>query len=307
MNDVERSSTIPWNAVPEYPRAATTSRRFPTVNAILLLLTALTTTIGGALQEGVDPFVQPALLVRGLPYAATLMAILLAHEAGHFLMCVRYGVSASLPYFLPGPPFPPLPGTFGAFIRIRGRFPDRRALFDVAAAGPWAGFAVALSATVVGLAHSTVLPAPPTDASTIVLGDSLIMTLLTRVVLGADPSTVLLSPIAYAGWFGFLVTALNLIPVGQLDGGHVLYATVGRSLRFLSAILVAFLVWLGFTGWPGWLLWGAITIALLGLGHPPTEDDRQPLGWPRQLASAATFVIFVLTFVAEPFKVLPIR
>jgi membrane-associated protease RseP (regulator of RpoE activity) len=277
--------------------------RFPTVNAVLLVLTAFTTTVGGAIQEGVNPIATPAGLVRGLPYAATLMAILLAHEAGHFLMCVRYGVNASLPYFLPGPPLPT--GTFGAFIRIRARFPDRRALFDVAAAGPWAGFAVAILVTTFGLAHSTVLAEPPTEAPGLILGDSLVMTLLTRLVLRADPSRVLLSPVAYAGWIGFFVTALNLIPVGQLDGGHVLYAAVGRSLRFFSALLVAFLTWLGFTGWPGWILWAVITIALLGIGHPPTLDDGRPLGRGRQLASVATLVLFVLTFVAEPIKVIP--
>ncbi len=301
MNDVRDGSRIAWGQVAG-PTSVAPTRRFPTVNAALLLLTAFTTTVGGALQEGVDPFTDPARLTRGLPYAATLMAILLAHEAGHFLMCVRYGVSASLPYFLPGPPLPT--GTFGAFIRIRARFPDRRALFDVAAAGPWAGFTVALFATAFGLAHSTVLSAPPREPAGIVLGDSLVMTLLTRLVLRADPATVVLSPIAYAGWLGFFVTALNLIPVGQLDGGHVLYAAAGRSMRFLSALLIAFLVWLGLSGWPGWLLWAVLTTAILGLGHPPTEDDRRPLGRARQLASVATFVVFVLTFVAEPFKIL---
>jgi membrane-associated protease RseP (regulator of RpoE activity) len=304
MNDVQDRSRIAWDEATGRPVSVTPARRFPTLNAVLLVVTALTTTLVGALQEGVDPFARPALLARGLPYAVTLMAILLAHEAGHFLMCVRYGVSASFPYFLPGPPLPPLPGTFGAFIRIRARFPDRRALFDVGAAGPWAGFVVALVATVFGLGRSQVLPAPPVT-NVVILGDSLVMTLLTRLILGADPSTVMLSPIAYAGWFGFLVTALNLMPVGQLDGGHVVYAAAGRSLRFVSAILIAFVVWLGLTGWPGWFVWAALTMGLLGLGHPPTENDELPLGRGRQLASLATFVIFVLTFVPEPLKILP--
>ncbi|HJQ82530.1 MAG TPA: site-2 protease family protein [Candidatus Binatia bacterium] len=272
------------------------------LNAALLLLTAMTMTLGGALQEGVDPFGQPELLARGLPYAATLLAILLAHEMGHYLMCVRHGVDASLPYFLPGPPLPA--GTFGAFIRIRSRFPDRRALFDVAAAGPWAGFVVAVAATIYGLTRSKIMP-DAAAAGGVVLGDSLVMTILTWTVLGADPATVVLDPVAYAGWLGFFVTALNLIPVGQLDGGHVLYAAAGRSPRFLSALLVAFLVWLGFGGWRGWLVWAILIVGLLGLGHPTTDDDRRPLDGMRRLAAAATFVIFVLTFVAEPFKILP--
>jgi membrane-associated protease RseP (regulator of RpoE activity) len=273
------------------------------INVVLLLLTAVTTTIAGAMIAGVDPFADPMLLRHGLPFAATLMTILLAHEAGHYVMCRRYGVSASLPYFIPGPFFWPAPGTFGAFIRIRSRFPDRRALFDMAAAGPWAGFVVALAATCVGLKQSTVLAAPVD--SQVVLGDSLLVVGLTRLVLGADPAMVLLSPVAYAGWIGFFVTSLNLIPVGQLDGGHVVYAALGRSLRVVSAALIAFLVWLGLRGWPGWLLWAVITTLLVGLGHPRTEDDHRPLGGGRLLVAAATFVIFVLTFVAEPFKILP--
>jgi membrane-associated protease RseP (regulator of RpoE activity) len=278
-------------------------RTFSPVNLVLLVLTAITTTIAGATIAGVDPFEDPALLSRGVPFAATLMTILLAHEAGHYVMCRRYGVSASLPYFIPGLFIAPAPGTFGAFIRIRSRFPDRRALFDMAVAGPWAGFVVALVATWIGLKQSTILPTPPD--SQLMLGDSLILIGLTRLVLGVDPAIVVLSPVAYAGWIGFFVTALNLLPVGQLDGGHVIYAALGRSLRVLSAALVAFLVWLGLRGWPGWLLWAAIITVLVGLGHPSTLDDGRPLDTGRLLAAVATFVIFVLTFVAEPFKFVP--
>jgi membrane-associated protease RseP (regulator of RpoE activity) len=296
---MEHRTSVPWEAFPARPVAAAPAGRLPVLNIVLFLLTALTMTLAGALQMGIDPITEPALLVRGLPFAATLMAILATHEAGHYLMCVRYGISASLPYFLPGPPLPA--GTFGAFIRIRSRFPDRRALFDVGAAGPLAGFVTALVATVYGLSHSTVLQTAP-DAP-IVLGDSLLMTVLVRLVLGADPATVVLSPIAYAGWFGFLVTSLNLLPIGQLDGGHVLYAAVGRSLRFFPALLIAFLFWLGLGGWKGWIVWAVIATLLLSIGHPTTDDDAQPLGSGRRLATLLTFVVFVLTFVAEPFRI----
>lgn len=284
-------------------RIEVTPPRFPFVNTLLFAATALTTTLAGALLEGVDPFASPAALVRGLPFSVSLVAILLVHEAGHYLMCRRYRVDASLPYFLPAPLVSPV-GTFGAFIRIRSRFPDRRALFDVGAAGPWAGFVVALIVTVIGLARSSVLPAPP-EGPHWELGDSLLTALLTRLVLRADPASVVLDPVAFAGWFGLFVTSMNLLPVGQLDGGHVVYATAGHGTRVIPALLIAFFLWLGVKGWPGWIVWAVIITVLFSLGHPPTENDGRPLGAGRTLASLATFVVFVLTFVAEPFRILP--
>jgi membrane-associated protease RseP (regulator of RpoE activity) len=274
------------------------------LHGLLLAMTAVTTTVAGAFWQGLDPIDHPRLLVHGIPFAATLISILLVHEAGHYLMCLRHGVNASLPYFLPAPPniFPL--GTFGAFIRIRTRFPDRRALFDVGATGPLAGFVVALAATVVGLSLSSVTSRPP-DGQALQLGDSVLTTLLTRLVLHADPATVVLHPVAFAGWFGLFVTSVNLLPVGQLDGGHVLYAAAGRGPRFLPALLIAFLVWLGLNGWPGWLVWAILITLLLFLGHPPTENDFRPLGAGRRLLALATFVVFVVTFVAEPFRIVP--
>src|SRR5207245_2658191 len=128
---------------------------------------------------------------------------------------------------------------------------------------------------------------------------------LIRVVLHVDSATVLLHPVAFAGWFGLFVTSLNLLPVGQLDGGHVLYATLGRPTPRIAALLIAFLVWLGVRGYPGWLLWAVIITVFLSLGHPPTDDDRRPLDPARRLAALATFVVFVLTFVPEPVKFVP--
>jgi len=303
---MDQPSTFPWarSTEPERDAHPTSRRGFPFVNAILLGVTALTTTVAGVYWEGLDPFAHPLLLVRGLPFAATLISILLVHETGHYVMCVRHRISASLPYFIPAPPqiFPL--GTFGAFIRIRSRFPDRRALFDVGAAGPWAGFVVALIATIVGLARSTVLPAAP-QAHALELGDSLLTAALTRLVLNADPATVLLHPVAFAGWFGLFVTSINLLPVGQLDGGHVLYAAAGRMTRLVPALLIAFLLWLGFKGWPGWIVWAVIITVLHSIGHPRTQDDWRPLGPGRLLATGATLVVFILTFVAEPFRILP--
>ena len=282
------------------------SARSLTVHAGLLATTALSATLAGTELTGVDPrelVANPALFLRGLPFAAALVTILLVHELGHYLTCLRYRVSASLPYFLPAPLISPV-GTFGAFIRIRSRFPDRRALFDIGASGPWAGFVVALAATVAGLAHSTVL-ARPEDWHGYEWGDSLLTAFLIRVVLHVDSAAVLLHPVAFAGWFGLFVTSLNLLPVGQLDGGHVLYATLGRSTPRIATLLIAFLVWLGVRGYPGWLLWAVIIAVFLSLGHPPTADDRRPLDPARRLAALATLVLFVLTFVPEPVKFVP--
>jgi membrane-associated protease RseP (regulator of RpoE activity) len=281
-----------------------TSRRRLLIHAGLLAVTVATTTAAGAIWLGLDPLAHPRALVRGLPFASTLLCILLVHESGHYLMCRRHGVNASLPYFLPAPPMIFPLGTFGAFIRIRSRFPDRRALFDIGAAGPWAGFVVALAATAIGLRLSKVVAAPPV-AHTLELGDSVLTTLLTRLVLHADPSTVVLHPVAFAGWFGLFVTSINLLPVGQLDGGHVLYAAAGRRPRIVPALLIASLAWLGMNGWPGWIVWALVLALFFVLGHPPTEDDPAPLGLGRRLAVVFTFAVFGLTFVAEPFRIIP--
>lgn len=274
------------------------------LHVLLLVATITTTTMAGAQWEGVDPFGGIPLLVDGLPFSLTFLAILLTHESGHYVMCRVHGVSASLPYFLPAPPIIFPLGTFGAFIRIRSRFPDRRALFDIGAGGPWAGFVVALIALVAGLSRSRVLPAP-VDGGVLELGDSLLTSFLTRVVLDADPATVVLHPVAFAGWLGMLVTSINLLPAGQLDGGHVLYAAFQRRTRFIPFVLVGALVWLGWTGWTGWLVWAILITVLVGLRHPPTLDDPRPLGAARSVGAFMSLLLFVVTFVPEPFRLLP--
>lgn len=270
----------------------------------LLAVTLLTTTMAGAWSEGWTTGDGVAGLRVGLPFSLTLLAILGCHESGHYLQCRRHGVSATLPWFLPAPPMIFPLGTFGAFIRIRSRFPDRRALFDIGAAGPWAGFVVALGALVVGLRLSRVAPMPLAPG-VIELGDSLLTAGLTRLLLDADPTSVVLHPVAFAGWIGMLITCLNLLPAGQLDGGHVLYAAVRRRLRLVPVALVVALAWLGSRGWPGWIVWAGIIVFMLRLGHPPTIDDDQPLGPGRTLGAVATLLLFVVTFVPEPFRMLP--
>src|SRR5205823_2611889 len=206
-------------------------------------------------------------------------------------------VRAYLPFFLPS--IPPL-GTLGAFISMRDPIPNRRALLDIGVAGPLVGFVIAIPVTLAGLALTAATPGNALAESP---QPSILFLVLSQFfpVSGA----VAQHPLAFAGWFGLFVTSINLLPAGQLDGGHVLYAALGRRPRFLPALLVAFLIWLGWHGWMGWLAWAGIIIALLSLGHPPTANDPLPLGLGRRLATIATFVVFVLTFVGEPFRITP--
>jgi len=287
---------------PGAPMEPAPVRDRPLRHLLLLLATIVTTTMAGARIAGVEPR-SLATFAAGLPFSVTLLAILLTHEAGHYLMCRWHGIAASLPYVLPAPPFFLL-GTFGAVIRVRSRFPDRRALFDMGAAGPWAGFVIALPALVVGLRLSTVEAAPP-QGPVMMLGDSLLTSFLARVVLHAEPDTVVLHPVAFAAWAGLLVTSLNLLPVGQLDGGHVLYAARGRRAVLVPVLLVGSLLWLSVTGSPFWVLWTVVAAAMLMMGHPPTGDDSLPLDGARRIGALASLVLFMITFVPEPIRIVP--
>lgn len=256
-----------------------------TRHVLLLLATALT-----------------MFLFQGPAFTAALLAILIAHEGGHYVLCRRHGIDASLPYFLPGPT---IFGTFGAFIRIRSPFPDRNALFDVGAAGPWAGFLVSIPVLIVGLAHSTIVTAAPDPLAAFRLGDSLLIRGLTWLVVGPMPdgTDLLFHPLALAGWGGILVTSLNLLPAGQLDGGHVLFAA-GVQSRLVSLLPIPVLLWLAWYRWPGWLLWAIILLVMAALGHPPTMDEARPLSPARRIGALLTVVLFVLTFIPEPIGVL---
>jgi membrane-associated protease RseP (regulator of RpoE activity) len=170
------------------------------------------------------------------------------------------------------------------------------------AAGPWAGFVVAIAVLLIGLRLSHVGTVP--RGITIMFGDSLLTSWLTRLVTGADPDTVVIHPVAVAGWFGLLVTSFNLLPAGQLDGGHVLYAAFGRSTPILSGTVAAGLVWLGIRAWPGWLFWAAVVAVMTRLGHPPTLDDARRLGGVRLVGAVASLVVLALTFVPEPIRIL---
>lgn len=281
---------------------AVAGRRIPVLNIFLFLTTLLTTTMAGAniLALGVNPLTNPAALLPGLPFAVTLMSILLVHELGHYIVSRLHGVRATLPYFIPGPPF--LIGTFGAFIRMKSPPINRRALFDVGASGPWAGVLVAIPAVMVGLSLSEVRPIDP-GAPGLFFGESLLFSFLTRMVLGVSPDsvTVVLHPVALAGWIGLFVTFLNLIPVGQLDGGHVSYALFGSRHRWTARAFLVMILVLGFQGWNGWFVW-AVLLSFLGVDHPPTLDRVTPLDPARRFAAWATLVLFIFTFIPVPFS-----
>jgi membrane-associated protease RseP (regulator of RpoE activity) len=292
-----------------YPAAAARPRG-PGVHIALFTLTFLTTAMAGALHApggelpfGLgDFFTEPLAILDGFPFAITVMTILLCHEMGHYVLARAHRVDASLPYFIPAPPTL-FTGTFGAFIRIRTLPPHRRALFDIGAAGPWAGFLVAVPAVIFGLQESEVRPLDETEGG-LMFGDSLLFSLLTRLVLGVDSDEVLiqLSPVALAGWFGLLVTCLNLLPVGQLDGGHVAYAVFGHRHHWISRGVIVTLVILGIGGWPGWFVWAALLL-ILGLRHPRPWDPATPLDRRRLVAALLTLVVFALTFMPEPISV----
>jgi len=235
-------------------------------------------------------------LAEGLLYASTLMGILVAHELGHYLMCRKYRVPATLPLFLPAPAT--LFGTLGAIIRMDPNVPDRRVLFDIAVAGPLAGAVLAIPALLFGLTVSTVVQVPE-KAST--FGDSLLIAGLVHLVFGALPPgyDVLLHPVAFAGWVGLFVTSLNLMPISQLDGGHVLYALAPRRAATLYRLALLSLVILCFAVNPGFLLL-ALLLVLFRLQHPPTRNDLLGLDRTRLVVAALVGVLFVLTFIPNP-------
>lgn len=242
-------------------------------------------------------------LAGGLAYAASIVAILLAHELGHFTMCRRYGIPASFPFFIPFPLS--IFGTLGAIIVMRGRVPSRRALFDVGIAGPLAGLAIALPVTIMGLRNSTLIPIEQVSPEAFRLGNSLLFSFLTELSVGGVPEgyELMLGPMAYAGWAGLFVTALNLLPVGQLDGGHVVYAILGnKSALVYKAALGGVVIITVLTRFPGWLLIGLLAF-LLARRHPLPTDPVTPLDPARRALGIGAMLLFVLAFIPEPITI----
>lgn len=237
----------------------------------------------------------------GLAYSVAILTILLCHEMGHYLMCRRYRVPASLPLFIPMPLISPF-GTMGAIIRMSGQIRNRRVLYDIGIAGPLAGILPSLAAVAWGLAHSEVIVRPSGAAPYMSLGDSLIFRgaqLLFFPGLAAHQD-VLLHPVAFAGWAGLFVTALNLLPIGQLDGGHVLYGLLGPRSWRISMVVLASLAALA-VFYPGW--WALVLLLLFfGVRHPRTLDETRPLDTRRKALGIFALVFFVVSFIPQPFR-----
>jgi membrane-associated protease RseP (regulator of RpoE activity) len=277
--------------------AADRKRRLPHINLILFVITILTTLIAGTMQQGINPLEHPQYLWKGIPFSFTLLLILGCHEFGHYYMSRKHNVDVTLPYFIPAPSFI---GTFGAFIKMKSPIMDRRILLDIGAAGPLAGIIVAIPILFIGLVLSEIVPETATGG--IHLGTSILFSLLNWIVHGfmPDNASLILHPIAFSGWIGLLVTCLNLLPVGQLDGGHVAYAIFGYRQRILAKVILVMLLVLGFTGWSGWLVWAGLLL-FMGVNHPPVTYEWVPLDRRRKAIGLITLTVFVVTFTPVPF------
>ena len=281
----------------------------------LFLLTALTTTAAGAehyagFQHAFHPSVTLTwwqIGIGGLWFSVPFLGFLTAHEFGHYGMARWHGLRPSLPYYLPAPL--PLTGSLGAVIVFRGHFPDRRVLFDFAAGGPIAGFVVAVAASAIGLLWSPIVKLD--GASGTLLGDPLLFQWLGDLVVGPvqDGYSVSLHPTALAGWLGLLFTMMNLVPISQLDGGHVAYAVLRRHSQWITLAALAAVTWaivgLGAYTWTLWLVLLLVMMRFVGWQHPPALDDERPLDRGRLVLAAAIVGILVVCFMPVPFPDLP--
>jgi membrane-associated protease RseP (regulator of RpoE activity) len=261
------------------------------IHAALFVLTVASTFLVG-LGDGI---------AGAFWYSGGIMTILLAHEMGHYLMARKYGIPATLPFFIPMP-FSPF-GTMGAVIKMSGTIPDRRALMDVGAAGPLAGMVFIVPSIVVGLMKSKIVPLAGIADHSLSLGDSLLFTLLARISVGPVPEghDILLHPLAFAGWVGLLVTALNLLPIGQLDGGHISYSLFRGKSKVVSRIFYWILIGVCLFLYAGWAL--LVVILTVIRRHPPTWDDSLPLGRRRIVTGWMALAVFLLAFTPVPFGI----
>lgn len=277
----------------------------------LLLLTIITTTVVGAshylgfLADFAQPPRVPAqtLLLSGFWYSGTMLLILGAHELGHYFACRYYQVDASLPFFLPAP-FVFLTGTLGAFIRIREPIPSKKMLFDIGIAGPIAGFVFAVPALLVGLSMSHVARLPD-DFTGLSLGEPLLFQAFSWLIWGSVPDgwSLNLHPVAFAAWFGLLATALNLFPIGQLDGGHISYAVLGRRSTVVTIVMIGIAMGLTFFISWSWAVWTVLLLVMMftfGPRHPRTMDEQVPLDSARRWLALFALIMFVLCFTYNP-------
>jgi membrane-associated protease RseP (regulator of RpoE activity) len=267
-------------------------------HVVLFIATFITTTFAGTFMNH-KPWGQLENIYLALQFSLTLLLILLTHELSHYFMSRKHNVQATLPYFIPAPP---IIGTFGAVIKMKPPIPDRRSLIDIGASGPIGGFIIAVIASVIGLSLSEVKPTGELQGG-ISFGTSILFDFLSKMIMNAEPEKydVLLHPVAFAGWVGLLVTSLNLLPIGQLDGGHITYALFGEKHQWISKGMIPVLLILGIFFWPGWILWAVIMI-FLGYRHPPVVYPWIELDIKRKIIGWIALVIFILTFTPTPVK-----
>ncbi len=281
--------------------------KFPNISKthlVLFFLTIISTLIAGSIMQGGNPLSNPVDIIWGIPFSMTLMLILGCHEFGHYYYAVKHKVDATLPYFLPAPPYLFIIGTFGAFIKIKSPIYKKDALLQIGAAGPIAGFVIAVPALIIGLLLSDVI-AINDQYKGIILGDSLLMKIFTYIIFPdlSDGYDILLHPIAFAGWIGLLVTMLNLLPIGQLDGGHIAYAMLGNKQGLVGWIALGALFPLSFLSL-NWLVWGLLIFLLMrSAKHPPIQDILTPLSKKNKYIGYLCLLIFILCFIPTPFQI----
>jgi membrane-associated protease RseP (regulator of RpoE activity) len=295
----------PWPGFPEPAPLPAPSTPEILRSLFLFLATAASIFVSGAAQvvERAGRLVEVFDVGAGLQLAGALLAVLLAHEFGHYIACRRYRVDSTLPYFIPAP-FIGLVGTLGAFIRIRSQIPHRRALFDIGIAGPLAGFVVCLPVLWLGIEQGRWAPLHNGGEGPGYLGEPLLFEYAVLWIKGATPegATLSIGPLGLAAWFGLFVTALNLMPVGQLDGGHVTYAiSPGRAQWVSRAGLLACLGLLYFR--PTWLVWTLLLWLLARRPHPRTRDDAAPLGRARLALGLLGYAVFAVCFTPHPIMI----
>ena len=274
------------------------------IHWVLFISTIFTTLLAGAMMEGALVFSKPLEILKGFPFSITLMLILGTHEFGHYYYAQKHKVEATLPYFLPAPPFLFLIGTFGAFIKIKSPIYKKDALLQIGAAGPIAGFIIAVPSLLIGLKLSNVVEKVDIN-NAIMLGDSLLMKFLTWMTYPnlLETQDIMLHPMAFAGWIGLLVTMLNLLPIGQLDGGHIAYAMLGKKQNIIGKLAFISLIPLSFISL-NWLFWGLLIFFLMrSAKHPPIHDINIPLSKFNKRIGYICLIIFILCFIPAPFNI----
>jgi membrane-associated protease RseP (regulator of RpoE activity) len=303
--DSGQEATPPPIPQPGSPRRDLPRFRFaehPLFHLGLLVATFFTTTISGGAFTDSGGLLGRGRFADGLSFSIPLLLILGSHELGHYFMCRRYGLAATLPYFIPSP-FLNLIGTFGALIRIKEPIRDKRALIDVGAAGPLTGFFVSIPFLIYGVTRARPVTGPSPEGT--VLFDYPMAVRLAQQLTGTGAYTstgVHEHPVFMAAWFGLLVTALNLLPVGQLDGGHVLRAAAGRRQPVISLLVLGLAALTAYQGMT-WAVFALVTSLLVGIRHPPVENDDEPLDYGRKFLALLCLGVFLLCFSLVPIKI----